>query len=103
MDNLKNTSAAPQPAFDEWAIIELFGHQKMAGHVTPAPIGDLLRVDVHAAPGHILYTRYISPKAVFAINPVDEEVAILMGQRLAQPPVSRWTLEDLLPKRRAKA
>lgn len=87
-----------QPQFDEWAIVELFGHQKIAGHVTQAPIGDMLRVDVHESEDSILYTRFINPKAIYAINPVSSEVAILVGKQFAQPPVSRWDLQDILPK-----
>lgn len=86
-----------QPAFDEWAIIELFGHQKMAGHVTQAPIGDMLRVDVHETEEKILYTRFINPKAIYAINPTSKEVALAVGRQFAQPPISRWEIRHLLP------
>lgn len=91
------TPHTDHPAFDEWAIIELFGHQKMAGHVTQAPIGDMLRVDVHDTADHVIYTRFINPKAIYAINPVSAEVAIAVGKQFAQPPVSRWELPQLLP------
>lgn len=62
MRNMEATEGQPQ--FDEWAIVELFGHQKIAGHVTQAPIGDMLRVDVHQDDEKILYTRFINPKAI---------------------------------------
>lgn len=91
-----------QPQFDEWAIVELMGHQKMAGHVTQAPIGDFLRVDVYDATGdevEILYTRLINPKAIYAINPVSREVALAVGKQFAKPPVARWEMRALLPPR----
>jgi len=102
MENTATTSAgatsAGNPQFDEWCIVELFGHQKMAGHVTQSPLGDMLRVDVHTDEDTILYTRFINPKAIYAINPVSQEVALLVGRQFAQPPVSRWELQDMLPK-----
>ena len=102
MENTATTSAgatsAGNPQFDEWCIVELFGHQKMAGHVTQSPLGDMLRVDVHTDEDTILYTRFINPKAIYAINPVSQEVALLVGRQFAQPPVSHWELQDMLPK-----
>lgn len=58
-----------QPQFDEWAIIELMGHQRMAGHVTQAPIGDMLRIDVYDGEDEILYTRLVNPKAILRSTP----------------------------------
>ena len=86
------------PQFDEWAVVELFGHQKMAGHVTPAPIGDMLRIDVHADEETVLFTRFVNPKAIYAINPCSKDVAIGIGKKFAQPPVARWELRHLLPE-----
>lgn len=90
------TTDAPQ--FDEWAVVELFGHQKMAGHVTPAPIGDMLRIDVFSDEETVMFTRFVNPKAIYAINPCSKEIAIGIGRKFAQPPVSRWELRHLLPQ-----
>ena len=83
--------------FDEWAIVELFGHQRIVGRVTPAPIGDMLRVDVPGDNDTILYTRIINPKAIYAINPVSEEVAKTIAKKYVQPPIERWEITHLLP------
>ncbi len=74
--------------FDQWAIVELMGHQKIAGHVTEQSIagGAFLRVDVPAVkrkkgyydpelvdvPG---FTRYLGTASIYAINPCTEAVA----------------------------
>lgn len=84
--------------FDEWAIVELFGHQRIVGRVTPSQIGEMLRVDVPGDNDTILYTRIINPKAIYAINPVSEEVAKTIAKEYAQPPVQRWEISNLLPE-----
>ena len=86
------------PQFDEWAVVELFGHQKMAGHVSPAPISDMLRIDVYADEETVMFTRFVNPKAIYAINPCSKEIAIGIGRKFAQPPVSRWEVRHLLPQ-----
>ena len=94
---------AESPDFQEWAIVELFGHDKMAGKVTDAPIGDLLRIDVVNQNDETLYTRYVNPDAVFAINPCSEDLAKAAANRFSSPPVKRWQVEDLLPDQGSEA
>jgi hypothetical protein len=63
-----------------WALVELYGHQRIVGHVIVDPIEfpGMVRVDVPdllkngevARKGH---TRYIGRNAVYALTPVDEE------------------------------
>ncbi len=73
--------------FDMHAIVELMGHQRIAGHVTEVAIGGaaFIRVDVPAVTRRAhysdkseevaAYTRYLSAAAIYAINPCTEEVA----------------------------
>lgn len=73
---------APQPEsapLQSWAMVELFGHQRIVGRVTvdPAEFPGMIRVDVPdlladgkvARPGH---TRYIGRGSIYAVNPCDE-------------------------------
>ncbi|HUX16647.1 MAG TPA: hypothetical protein VMW52_09260, partial [Phycisphaerae bacterium] len=57
--------------FCEWCIVELFGHQRMAGLVSEATIGGcaFVRVDVPAAEGAAAYTRFLGQGAVYAMTP----------------------------------
>lgn len=78
-----------QPAFESWAVIELFGHQRIAGMVTEQQIAgtNFLRVDVpeqpaeppnrwgHARPAVPAYSRMFGAGAIYAINPCSEETA----------------------------
>ena len=93
------------PKFDEWALVELFGHQKIVGKVSECSIagGAFLRVDVPAIGGAQAsppMTRFYSPGAVYSINPVTEQVAReLMSQtRFRNEPVQRWELPQLAEK-----
>ena len=92
-----------QPKFDEWALVELFGHQKIVGKVTETSMagGAFLRVDVPALPpdGQPC-TRFFSPGAIYSINPVTEEVArgLLTQSRFRNEPVSRFDLPQIADK-----
>lgn len=46
--------------FESWAIVELFGHQKIAGRVAEQQIAGtvMLRVDVPEADGQAGFTRF---------------------------------------------
>lgn len=91
----------PQNKFESWAVVEMFGHQKIAGFVTTEFYGQaaLFRVDVpelqereitlttpqyvegvYAGAGSKIqrqaepaYSKLIGPGAVYAINPCTEE------------------------------
>jgi hypothetical protein len=89
-----------QNKFEGWAVVEMFGHQKIAGHVTTEVYGQacLFRVDVPEMPeremvlehydyidglrvppgskvkrpGEQPFSKLIGPGAVYAINPCNE-------------------------------
>lgn len=63
--------------FDQWAIVEVFGHVRLAGHVTEAMIGGgaFIRVDVPEVAGQPAFTRFYGQGAIYSITLVTEEVA----------------------------
>lgn len=97
---------------DCWAIVELFGHQKIGGHVTTQLFGVavMLRVDVpefetsqkrygyderdpdsgRAGIEEVIkspaYTRYFGAGAIYAINPSTEEFVRKMLHTMSSPP-----------------
>jgi hypothetical protein len=90
MDETKQT-------FDCWAVLELFGHVRLAGHVTEASIGgcSFLRVDVPHRPDEgegVKLTRYFGNGAIYSMTPVSEEVARNVGDGNAAPPVKPWEM-----------
>lgn len=89
-----------KPSFKEWALVELFGHQKIVGLVTEASMagGAFLRVDVPAFDGALAFTRFFSPGAIYSINPLDEAVARGLMERYRNEPVSRFELPQIAEK-----
>lgn len=81
--------------FDEWAILELMGHRRIAGHVVEVQVAGagMLRVDIPAADASPAVTQYVSPASVYAIHPTTEEIATAAARSWRPKPVSRFELE----------
>lgn len=86
---------------DFWAIVELFGHQRIAGHVTEASVGgcQFVRVDIPASGEKPAFTRLLGQGAIYAINIVSEDVARMAASALRTEPVSVYDLGPLLRQR----
>ncbi len=63
--------------FEEYAIVEMMGHRKIAGKITDSEIGgsQLLRVDVLNASGDVNRTEYIGVGSIYCLTVVSREVA----------------------------
>ena len=86
------TENATQPL---WALVELMGHQRMAGRIEEVELAGagFLRIDVPAAEGpEFGLTRFVSPQAIYAINPMDETLAREMARAIDHEPVSPFEL-----------
>jgi hypothetical protein len=84
--------------FKEWAIIELFGHQKIAGQVTNTAIGgsSLIRVDVPAVGDQEGFTKLYGAGAVYSITITDEPTAKAAVKAWQLEPMEKWSIADLL-------
>jgi hypothetical protein len=87
-------------SFNEWALVELFGHQKIVGKVSEATLagGAFLRVDVPAVAENKAYTRFYGPGAIYSINPITEEIARGLCEQYRNEPVSRFDLPKIAEK-----
>lgn len=80
--------------FETFAIVELFGHTRIAGKICEQTIAGkgFLQVDVPTMPPQYPYpsipgfTRFYGPDAVYSITPVSEEIAMqaAVSMRTAQ-------------------
>ncbi len=80
--------------FEGWAIVELFGHAKIAGLCSEQPLAgtNMLRVDVPTIPP---YTKFYGGGAIYAITPTDEKTARIAVDHLdGIRPVDRWTVPE---------
>ncbi|SIT43743.1 conserved hypothetical protein [Paraburkholderia piptadeniae] len=90
--------------FDQWAIIELFGHSRIAGRVTEQTVGGcaFVRVDVPAfeATGHSpatqAFTKLFGQGAIYSMSFVDEGAANMVGRQLRIQPIDTYSLRQAL-------
>lgn len=89
-----------QEKFETWAIVELFGHNKIAGKVSEQTIGgsSLIRIDVPNTEASPAFTRLLNVSAIYAINPVTEEVAVGYAGRLQSKPIEAWDAREVLKR-----
>jgi hypothetical protein len=93
----------PQPpdgeprAIDCWALLELFGHQRIVGRVSMQAVGVacLLRVDVPdlTKNGRVVrpgFTRFYGPGAVYSLTPVTEQAVRSLLPMISGEPVKEW-------------
>jgi len=99
-----STTETPQEAapFEEWAIVELMGRVRLAGHLTEQQVagGHFLRLDIHKEDGPAVITQLIPPPPggpVYRITITTEAVARKIGARSVPEPVARWELEPAKP------
>lgn len=89
--------------FEEWAMCELFGHQRIAGKVTEQQIGgsSFVRIDVPSRPGkkkEFKITKFLNPSAIYSITPVSEAVARAAAENIEVEPISRWDVAELVKR-----
>jgi hypothetical protein len=92
------------PTFETYAIVELFGHSRIAGRVTEQVIAGqgFVRVDVPELPQvgslkpRTSFTRLFGPGAIYSITPVDEVTACAAAQAMRVEPVNVYLA---LPRR----
>ncbi|HEY9678615.1 MAG TPA: hypothetical protein V6C76_11435 [Drouetiella sp.] len=86
------TQEQEQEKFDQWAIVELMGHVRMAGRVTEEPrFGTALgRIDIPTDDGFV--TQYFGGSSVYRVSPCSEEVARSAAKHNKVQPVHHWEL-----------
>jgi hypothetical protein len=83
--------------FDQWCLVELMGHVRIAGKVTEEPLfgTSLLRVDVPGENGNTTMTRYFGGGAIYSITPLTKEVAMALAARIKPEPVTPYDIPQL--------
>ena len=89
----------------QWAIVELFGHQRIAGKISEQTIGgcSFVRVDVpeigagssSQAPVQP-WTKLFGNGAIYAISFVDEATALLTATTLRVQPINSYDIREAL-------
>ena len=86
--------------FEQWALVELMGRQRIAGHVTERVVAGtgFLQVKVPETKANPPFTRLIHPNSLYAINPITEEVARMYAENLQVKPIDAWDLSAFMKK-----
>lgn len=83
--------------FESWAIIELFGHNKIAGLVTEQTFGgsSLLRVDVPEVDAdHPAFTKFFGIGAIYGMTPTTETNARAAAAQMRVRPFTLYILPE---------
>lgn len=88
-------------SFNQWAIVEVFGHQRFAGQVCEETIGgcSFVRVDIPQTDGGPAFTKLFGQGAIYAMTIVSEEVARGMAYSLRKKPLDVYELPKDLQQR----
>lgn len=79
-------------SFQQWAILELMGHVRLAGIVTEEERFGIKmgRIDIPNQDGFT--TQYFGGSSVYRLTPTTEEIARGVATRNQPTPVHRWEL-----------
>lgn len=80
--------------FRQWALVEIFGHQKIAGLVSEQVIAGqgFVRIDVPDAGEQPGYTKFYGPSAIYSITPCEEVIARAFCMKNITVPVQSYEL-----------
>jgi hypothetical protein len=84
--------------FEQWGVVELFGHSRIAGRVSEQTIGgcSFIRVDVPAVNGNQPFTRLYGQNAIYAMTFTDEETATAAAKMFQERPIDEWSARKML-------
>ncbi|MDF1550855.1 MAG: hypothetical protein P1P88_23735 [Bacteroidales bacterium] len=87
-----------QVNFSSWAIVELFGHNQLAGLVTEQVIAgkSYVRIDVPRTKQTPAFTKYHNPDSVYGLTPVDEDYATRMAERINAQPINDYKHNEVI-------
>lgn len=91
-----HTAPTPGATLDTWAIVEMFGHKRIAGKLSEHVLGaaalircDVPEVQLDQETKSPAYTRYLGVGSIYGITPCSEEVARAAAARIVRydPPI----------------
>jgi len=82
--------------FEQWCLVELFGHTKLAGLVSEQTIGgqSFVRVDVPATSKQQGFTRLLGNGSIYSMTPMTEELVKAMAEKFQSTPLGVWDLPE---------
>ena len=85
--------------FEQWAILEVMGHRRLAGLVSEATIAGagFIRIDIPKTAEkdgdqEFMTTQFYRPDSIYAITPTTEAIARAVANNTVFRPVERYEL-----------
>jgi hypothetical protein len=87
-----------QQHFEQWAIVDVMGHQRYIGLVTEQVIAGtgFIRIDVPGNDEVPAWTKIVGASSIYAITPVSEEIARGMAEVTRSRPIQSYELPKQL-------
>lgn len=84
--------------FEAWGLVELMGHQRVAGRLSEQPLGggNLLRVDIPN--GETFRTAYYGASAIYAVHITDEAAARKLAGNSGTRPAYAYELSQAVAR-----
>lgn len=90
----EDNKIAKAEEWETWGIVELMGHQRIAGRLSEQEFGGkMLRVDVPATNGNQGYAKLCGPSSIYGVTFTDKETAIKMIELCNTLPFESWDLK----------
>ncbi len=87
---------AEQDSGEVWALVEIMGHQRIAGKVSEYNLGGtFIRVDVPPVKGRQGFTKLFGPQSIYAISFIDEDVCRALAEKISVAPVQPYEVAQL--------
>jgi hypothetical protein len=90
-------STDAKTGYESWSLIEIMGHQRLAGMVTETTVAGaaMLRVDVPEIDGVPGFTTFLGAGSIYRLTPVSEDIARRMAVQLRIKPVHAYEMPGL--------
>lgn len=86
--------------FEQWAIVDVMGHQRYVGLVTEQVIAGagFVRVDIPETEGSSAWTKILGTSSIYSISPVSESIARQLASQRRDRPVESYELPAIESK-----
>jgi len=80
----------------QWAIIEIFGHDRYVGIISDHQIGgeSFVRVDIPDTGEKMGFTKLFGKNAIYSITFIDENTGEILIKEMEQEPIKLWRFLD---------
>lgn len=97
----QNNTMSKDNGFETWALVELYGHNRIAGKVTEQVFGNtsMIRIDVPKTESLPAWTKIVGIGAIYAINPMAEDDAIRMASSIGAKPITVFDMQAMFRER----